>query len=153
MTITYDIDHLPGSTESVTVGVAPKSSMALISSDIDQKTGEVTAKYVINTGDPSYPAIATFRTALQRRADGVFRRISVTFETWASVTNSTTEEVVRKKISGTISALVPADVTIEVADLDNFLAEVYSFTYASVSSGTRSTTYLGKLLFGSPQVA
>lgn len=152
MTITYSIDHISTSVEDVSVEVADKANMVLQSTTTDPKTGDVVSTYVLSTGDNSYPATVTYRNSVQKRTTGPIRRISITFDTWAVKSDSVTGEVVRKPFSGTISINAPADLTIETADADNFLGNLYGFTYLSVTSKVRDTTWLGKLLFGIPQV-
>lgn len=153
MTITYSIDHIVSSTESVNVEVADKAHMTLQGTDRDPKTGELSSVYVLSTGDNSYPSYVTYRCALQKRATGLVRRISVTFDTWAVKTDDVAGTVDRKPISGTVSFNTPADMTIETSDLDEMLGNLISFQYLSVTGGARDITWLGKLLFGVPQVA
>jgi hypothetical protein len=79
------------------------------------------------------------------------RRISIQFDTWA-VDDDGAELVVRKPIMAEFVAVVPADLTIELADFNILVGNLVSFTYPSVAAGVRSTAYLQKLLFGLPQV-
>lgn len=152
MTISYALDHVATSVEDVSVEVAEKADMVLQSTSTDPKTGDVTSVYVISTGDNSYPATVTYRVAVQKRPTGLIRRISMTFDTWASRTDSVSGEVTRKPISGTVSINAPADMTIETADADDFIGNLMSYLYLSVTTKVRDTTWLGKLLFGIPQV-
>jgi len=153
MTITYSIDHLSTSVEDVSVEVAAKSEMTLQSTTTDPKTGDVVSTYVLASGDNSFPATVTYRVATQKRADGLVRRISVTFSTWATSDDSVTGLTTKKPLSGTVSFLVPADMTIEVADMDDMLGNLVSFAYLSVTTKVRSTAWLQKLLYGIPQVS
>jgi hypothetical protein len=152
MTITYSIDHLNTSVEDVSVEVAAKSEMTLQSTDVDPKTGEVVSTYVLASGDNSYPAIVTYRSSVQNRANGAIRRMSMTFSTWATAADSITGIDIKKPLLGTVSFNVPADMTIEVADMDDMIGNLFSFCYASVTTKVRSTTWLQKLLYGVPQV-
>ncbi|DAD51634.1 coat protein [ssRNA phage Esthiorhiza.2_43] len=153
MSLSYAIDHVVTSTESVNVEVAAKSELTLVSSDTDPKTGEVSSTYVLGSGDVVFPAYVTFRVASQSRRGTQVRRLSMTFDSWATETDSVSGAVVRKPISGTISVVIPADMTVELADTMQLLGNMFSFMYPSVAAGVRSTTYLSKLLYGSPQVA
>lgn len=153
MTITYSIDHLSTSVEDVSVEVAAKSEMTLQSTTTDPKTGEVVSTYVLASGDNSYPANVTYRVALQKRSDGMIRRLSVTFSTWATSADDVTGVTTKKPLSGTISFNVPADMTIEVADMDDMLGNLFSFAYLSVTTKVRSTAWLAKFLYGIPQVS
>jgi hypothetical protein len=152
MTISYSLDHTPSSTESVLVEVAPKSEMTLRATDADPKTGAVTATYVLASGDAAYEATVVYRIESQTRSDGPKRRVSMTFSTWATVSDSVAGTDKKSPISGTISLLIPADLTTELADMDDFIGTLFSFLYASQSSGARNTGYLQKLLYGVPQV-
>jgi len=152
MTITYSIDHVSGTTESVNVEVADKVNMTLQSTDTDIKTGEVVSTYVLAAGDNAYKAFVTLRCVLQTRRGAAYQRVSMTFDTWAVKSDSVAGTEERKPLSGTISFLIPADMTIEVADMDVFIGSLFSFLYVSVSTGTRNTTWLAKLLYGIPQV-
>jgi hypothetical protein len=140
------------STESVNVEVAAKSELTLIATDIDQKTGEITSTYTLASGDMAFPGLVTYRVGEQARSSGPIRRISVTLSTWATETDSVTGVIRRKPISCTISLNLPGDLTFELADVMQLLGNTFSFLYASVSAGVRSTGYLQKLLYGSPQV-
>jgi hypothetical protein len=152
MSITYSIDHLLTSVEDVSVEVADKASFALVRTLQDEKTGEVSSVYSLPSGDPTYPATVTYRSALNSRAAGNLRRISCTLNTWARSVDSVSGEEVILPISGTISLNVPQGVQVEVADLDDMIGNLFSFMYVSVTTKVRSTTWLAKLLFGITQV-
>jgi hypothetical protein len=77
----------------------------------------------------------------------------MTYSTWATETDSVTGIINRKAISGQFNFIVPMGFTVELADMDDFIGNCFSFLYSSVSAGARTTTYLGRLLFGAPQVA
>ena len=47
---------------------------------------------------------------------------------------------------------VPADITTEIADVDDFYGNLFSYLYPSQSAGVRSTAHLQKLLYGVAQV-
>jgi len=152
MTLTYSLDHVLTSCEDVSIEIADKVNLVLQSTTTDPKTGEVASIYVISTGDNSFPATVTFRVAVQKRSTGVVRRVSMTFDTWAVCSDSVSGIDTRKPFSGTVSMLVPADMTIETADVDDFIGNLFSFLYLSVTSKARDTTWLAKLLYGIPQV-
>lgn len=152
MTLTYSIDHALTTTESVSVEVADKANLVLQSTTTDPKTGDVASVYVISNGDNSYPATVTYRVGLQKRSTGTIRRISVTFDTWATCSDSVSGTDTKKPISATVSFNVPADMTVETADMDDLLGNLVSYLYLSVAGGVRDTTWLAKLLFGIPQV-
>lgn len=152
MTITYALDHVPTSTESVNVEVAPKSEMALIKTYVDPKTDELVSEYRIASGDEVYPASVVFRYGVQSRKTGDVRRISMTFYTWATKTDSVTGEVAHEPISSSVQFLLPAQMTVEVADLDDLVGNTFSFLYLSVTTGARSTAWLQALLYGRTQL-
>lgn len=152
MTHTYSLDHVATATESVLVETAAKSEMTLVSTDVDPKTGDIVSTYVLSSGDSQFPANVTYRVATQSRGGQAIRRMSMIFSTWAVDDNSVDGVATRKPISGTIALNVPADITIELADMDDFIGNLFSFLYASQSSGARNTGYLQKLLYGVPQV-
>jgi len=152
MSLTYSIDHASTSVEDVSVEIPEKSTMLLSGVTIDSKTGEIVSSYTIPSGDNSYPATVVYRCVLQKRSTGNVRRISMTFSTWATMADSVSGLDTKKAISGTISFLVPADMTIEVADMDDFIGNLFGFLYLSVTAKARDTTWLAKLLFGISQV-
>jgi len=151
MTITYSIDHVSTSVEDVSVEVADKTNMVLQSTSTDSK-GEVASTYVIATGDNSFPATIVYRSAIQNRTSGAIRRLSMTFSTWATAADSVSGTDTKKLIQGTVTFNVPADMTIEPADMDDFIGNLFSFLYLSVTTKVRDTTWLAKLLYGIPQV-
>jgi hypothetical protein len=77
----------------------------------------------------------------------------MTFSTWAVKADSVTGIEVRAPLNVTIGINVPADMTIEVADLDDLIGNAFSFLYASVTAKVRSTAWLQKLLYGATQVS
>lgn len=152
MTITYSLDHVSATTESVNVEVADKANMVLQSTTTDPKTGEVVSTYTIANGDNAFQAFIYYRSSIQSRGSAPVRKVSVTFSTWAVKSDSVSGEDTRKPFTGTFSLLMPADMTIETADVNQFIGNLFSFLYLSVTTGTRNTTWLAKLLFGIPQV-
>jgi len=152
MTITWSIDHLSTSVEDVSVEVAPKSEMTLQSTTTDPKTGEITSVYNLASGDNAFLASVTYRSSIQKRAIGDVRKISMTFSTWATMSNSFDGTETKKPVSVSCTILGPADMTLEVADLDDLIGNGFSYLYASVTSKVRDTSWLGKLLYGVPQV-
>lgn len=153
MTITYSIDHLSTSVEDVSVEVAAKSEMTLQSTTTNQKTGEVVSTYVLASGDNSFPATVSYHSLIQNQRSGPVRRIVVNFATWATKVDDVSGETTKKPVLGTIAFNVPADMTIEVADMDDLLGNLISFAYLSVTTKVRSTAWLQKLLYGIPQVS
>jgi hypothetical protein len=152
MSLSYALDHVSASTESVLVELAAKSELTLISTDTDVKTGAVVSTYTLASGDTQFPAYVTYRAEIQSRKTGVIRRISMTFDTWATQTDSVTGVIDRLPISASFAMNIPQGFTVELADIDDFIGVAFSFLFASQSSGARSTTYLSKLLYGAPQV-
>jgi len=153
MSLSYAIDHAVASTESVNVEVAAKSELTLVSTDIDPKTGAVISTYLLASGDANFPSNVTYRAEQQTRGGKTVRRVSMTFSTWATETDSVTGIVRHEPVTGTYSFVVPMAYTVELADMDDFIGNCFSFLYSSVSAGARTTTYLQKLLYGAPQVA
>jgi len=151
MSITYTLDHINASTESVNVEVAAKSEMTLVSTDTDPKSGDTISTYRLASGDVAYPGTVTYRVQAQGSNGNPTRRVVMTLSTWAT-SDDGLGLVVKKPLTGSISFVFPADMTIELADLDDFIGNLFSFLYASVTAGARSTAYLQKLLFGAPQV-
>jgi len=152
MTMSYSIDHALTSVEDVSVEVADKANMVLQSTDTDQKTGEIVSTYVISNGESNFPATVVYRVVDQNRSSGAIRRVSMTFNTWATKSDSVSGIDTKKAISGTISLNVPTDITVELSDVDDLIGNLFSFLYLSVTTKVRDTTWLGKLLFGIPQV-
>ena len=153
MTHTYSLDHVVVTTEFVSVEVAAKSEMTLQFTGPDPLNKDATiAVYRLLSGDAAYPANVTYRVENQTRKGAKIRRASMTFDTWAADDNSVDGTTARKPISGTISVNIPAEITTELADMDDMLGNMFSFMYASVSAGARNTGYLNKLFYGLPQV-
>jgi hypothetical protein len=153
MTITYSLDHVSTSVEDVSVEVADKSNMTLQFSGPDPKNpAAYLAVYVIANGDNAFPSTVSYRVENQGRASGAIRRITCTFSTWATKSDDVTGEVVKKPLVASSAFNIPADMTIEVADMDGLIGNLFSFLYLSVTTKVRDTTWLAKLLYGIPQV-
>jgi hypothetical protein len=152
VTHTYSLDHVATATESVLVETAAKSELTLISTTTDPKTGAVTSNYVLASGDDAYPATVSYRVENQTRGGNPVRRVSMTFSTWAADYNDVDGITTRKPVVASFSFVLPADLTIELADMDDLIGNAFSFLFASQSAGARNTGYLQKLLYGVPQV-
>lgn len=152
MTITYSLEHVSGTTESTLVQPPVRSEMTLVSTYTDKDGGAV-AKYVLASGDNAFPAFVTFMTSLQNKNGVRVRRIEVKLESWALKENSVDSSQVRAPIQGSIVLILPALMTIEVGDLAEFVGNLFGYTYPSISSGARSTSWLQTLLYGSPKVS
>jgi hypothetical protein len=152
MTITVSLPGVTGaSTESVTTPVADKTNLILVSSDQSDKTGRVVAVYTLSGADPGYPI------TLVVQADPILRGqkerlVSFTFNGWIKRASSVTDITEYWPLKASFNVVFPAEAPLVTADLDALMGVVYSYTYLSVSSGTRNTTWLAKLLAGSPQV-
>lgn len=151
MTLTYSIDHVSTSVEDVSVEVAAKSEMTLQATD--SVNGVQISSYVLASGDNAFPSTVTYRSEVQTRGGVQIRRVSMTFSTWATCSDSVSGVDTKKPLNVTVSFNVPADMTIEVADLDDALGNAFSFMYASVTTKVRSTAWLQKLLYGVSQVS
>lgn len=152
MTITTTIPSVSDlATESVTVQVADKTNLVLISSDIDPKTGRASAIYSLSGADSGYPITLTVN--VDPLGPGVKKRYcSFSFDGWIKQSSDVTDVTTRWPIKSSISFVVPGDAPLLLADLVKLLGATFSYTYLSVSSGTRETTWLAKILAGSPQV-
>jgi len=151
MSLSYSLDHVPTSVEDVSVEVAPKSEMTL--QGTDTVNGVLTSAYRLASGDNAFPADVTYRSEIQNRGGAQVHRISMTFATWAVKTDSVSGVETRAPINLTLSINMPADMTVEVADLDDLIGNGFSFMYPSVTTKVRSTAWLQKLLYGVTQVA
>jgi hypothetical protein len=152
MSITYSIDHLSTSVEDVSVEVAAKSEMTLMSTTTDPKTGVTSSVYSLASGDNAFPATVTYRSSVEKRAVGPVRKVSMTFSTWATKSDSVSGIDVKQDVSASVNFIFPASMTIEVADVDDLIGNLFSFLYLSVTTKVRDTTWLQKLLYGVPQV-
>lgn len=152
MALSYSIDHLSTSVEDVSVEVAPKSEMVLKSTSV--KDGKTTSVYQLASGNDVFPAFVTYSTEIQtRKGMGSVRNIVVEFSTWATMADSTSGIDTKKPLSAVFVLNLPADMTIEVADLDDLIGNLFSFLYPSVTTKVRSTTWLQNFIYGIPKAA
>jgi len=150
MTLSYAIDHVSSnSTESVTTIVADKSGRVSTQLDSDPKTGRNTSVYTLSSGDPNHPATITYSVDPPSQ-DAKTRYGSITFRTWCTQTDSVTGIVTWWPIQATISFVITNGAPVQLADFNKLIAAIFSYSYASVSSGVRDTVWLQNLLFGSP---
>jgi hypothetical protein len=151
MTITTKVVHVTDeSTESVTLSVADKTNLILVSSDLDQKTGNATAVYTLSGADAGYPVNLTVN--IEPVVPGKSRRGSFTFRTWVKQTSDVSDVVTRWPIQASITFLIGGDAPLALADFNKLIGVLTSYTYLSVAAGVRDTTWLAKILAGSPQV-
>jgi hypothetical protein len=155
MSHSYAIEHAPGgTTESVLIEVSEKADFSLTFGPAPDPLNKnaIISIYTLANGDQTYPATVTYRVEAIKRDGKLVRRLSMTYDTWATDTDSVTGDVAREPISMTWSANVPTTFSVEVADFDDMLGNFFNFLYASQSSGARATTYISKLLFGASKV-
>lgn len=151
MATTFSLDHVVSSTESVLVEVGAKSEFISQGTVIDPKTGARITTYTLGSGDSAYLATVEYRIEEQTRGGLPVRRVSMTFRTWAT-SDDGLGNVLKKPVSGQFAFVLPTDITIELADLDDFIGNCFSFLYASQSAGARNTGYISNLLYGSSKV-
>lgn len=152
MTVTTVISSVSAnSTESVTVEVADKTNLVLVSSDLNEKTGRATAVYALSGADAGYPITLTVNS--DPMGPGVKSRYcSITFRTWVKQSSDVTDITTRWPIQVSTSIVVAGDAPLVLADLVKLLGVGFSYSYLSVTSGARETTWAAKLLAGSPQL-
>lgn len=154
MSLSYALEHVSASTESVLVELAAKSEYVLTygpGPNPDNKN-ETIAVYTLNSGDLTYPATVTYGCETTLKGGKPIRRVRMTFTTWATETDSVTGVIRREPISTSWAMNIPVTFSVELADLDDFLGVGFSHLFASQSSGARTTTYLSRLQLGSPAV-
>lgn len=152
MTLTYSIDHLSTSVEDVSVEVAAKSEMTLNGTGPDQ-SGTMASVYTLASGDNAYPSTVTYRSSVVTRRGSTVRQISLTFSTWATKADSVSGLDTKENLIASINLSVPATMTVETADVDDLVGNLFSFLYPSVTTKVRSTAWLQKLLYGVTQVS
>jgi len=153
MSQSYSIDHLVTSVEDVSVEVAAKSELSFSNSGIDN-SGLPFATYSLASGDNAFPATVTFKSGIQPRKNaGSVRYIAVQFNTWATKTDSVSGVDTKSPLQAQVSFTLPTDMTIETADMDDLVGNLFSFLYPSVTTKVRSTAWLSKLLYGGVTVA
>jgi hypothetical protein len=152
MTVTTAISFVSDlSTESVTIQVANKTDLVLVSSDIDPKTNRATAIYSLSGADAGYPVTLTVNS--DPVGPGVKSRYcSITLRTWVKQSSDVTDVTTRWPIQASMSFVVAGDAPLALADLVKLFGAAFSYTYLSVTAGTRETTWAAKLLAGSPQL-
>jgi len=152
MTVTTVISSVSGnSTESVTTLVADKTNLVLVSSDIDLKTNRATAIYTISGAEAGHPITLTVNS--DPTGPGIKSRYcSISFRSWIKRSSDVTDISEYWPVQASISFVVAGDAPLSLAMLQDLIDVAFSYSYLSVSSGTRNTTWLAKLLAGAPQV-
>jgi hypothetical protein len=152
MTLSYSIDHLSTTVEDVSVEVAAKSEMTLQSTSV--KDGKTTTIYRLASGSDVFPAYVTYSSEIQtRKGMGSVRNVVIEFSTWATMADSVSGIDTKRPLSAVFVLNLPADMTIEVADLDDLIGNCFSFLYPSVTTKVRSTTWLQNFIYGIPKAA
>lgn len=147
MTHTLSIDRVDSTIVAVNVEEIDQTGLILLDTTTDAKTGATVSRYTLADGDPHYPSYIDIKNQVDPKDGKGVRRISITFRTWARDLDSVSGEEVIEPISFVTAMNLPA-MNLEVADLNVALANCYALTYDSVTTGTRSTALLSKLLFG-----
>jgi hypothetical protein len=151
MSHTLSIDRVDTTTTSVDVEGIDQSNLILLSNSTDPKTGATISRYTLADGDPQYPTYVDIKNQVDPRdAEGI-RRTSITLRTWSRDLDSVSGLEVIKPISVVIAMNLPA-MNLEVADVDQLLANAYSLTYGTVTMGARSVDLLNQLIFGLTQL-
>jgi len=152
MTITTTLPFVSSlSTESVTLPAADKSDLILAADDTDAKTGRLTAVYTLSGSDTGYPSTLTVN--VDPPGPGVKSRYcSFTFRTWVKQTSDVSDSIMYWPVQASMTFVIDAAAPLALSDLMKLAGAAFSYTYASVSSGTRDTAYLARILAGSPIV-
>lgn len=153
MTVTTVIQgYNPATDESVDVIVADKSGLVLMSLDQDPKTKRSTAIYALSGSDPGYPITLTVNSD-PPGADVKSRYCSITFRTWVNSVYSATDEEKYWPVQASVSFVIPGDAPVTPALLSQLVDVAFSYTYLSVTTGVKDTTWLAAILLGSPETA
>jgi len=137
------------STESVTLPAADKTDLVYESVSVDSKTGRITAIYTLSGADTGYPSTVTVNVD-PPGPDVKSRYCSITFRTWTKTTSSLVDTIDRRAVQASVSFVIDGSAPLVLSDLMALLGTAFSYTYLSVSSGTRDTTWMAKILAGSP---
>jgi hypothetical protein len=152
MTTTVTVPFVTSlSTEDVTLPAANKADLVLASTNVDAKSGRITAAYTIAGADSGYPS-QLIVTDDPPGPDVKNRYGSFTFKTWVKRTTSLNDGVEYWPLQATISFVVAGDAPLALSDFGLLLAAAFSYTYASVTTKVRDTAWLSKVLAGSPVV-
>lgn len=145
MTTVYSIDNVVATDVDVAVPQLDQDTFKLVSAITDLKTGVSITTFTIPTGDPTYPLRVTVRTEKPAKTDAV-RRSSITLASWArTVVDDVVVSV--KPITATIALNVPAG-GLEMADVSDFMGNLYGLTFGSLNTKVPAVDHLSSLMFG-----
>lgn len=150
MSLSYDISGVGGTAVAVNVEPITQGNLEW-KTETPAKSGDGrTQTYSLNTSDLVAPLQVHVFSVTEKSGGILTRRFNITIESAILTTDSVDGRLYERDmpIKATLSMTVPLGAGVEVADLDKLLANLYSLTYPSVSSGTRNTGFMSKMLRG-----
>lgn len=143
MSLSYDIPGITGlSGVDVTVKALDQTKL-VHKRQIQNQDGSYTDLYQMSTSDPAYPITVEVRVS---PAKNRLRTFQITLKTWATITESITGAVIYRQIRKWNGIELPADVTIEVADLAVLYMADFALTYKSVTTKVPDTVVVADAL-------
>lgn len=149
MTTTNSIDNVGGTDSAVNIKKIDESTLHQVITEA-MSNGATRTTYKIATGDPLFPLTVGVQHKLDPKGLGGHgqRSTSFTINTWARSVTDTDDPIV-----GAVNAMLvvnlPADVPMDVDDVRILLENLYSLTYASVTSSEPESNRLAATsLFG-----
>jgi len=147
MTVTLAIDRTGGTPADVSVPKIAEADFMRLGTEMLPNGSRTT--YTVATGDTTYPTKIVVQTKLDPNGNGGSGQKSATIsiQTWARATDDVTGEVLVKPCNSMLAVNLPADLPVEVEDVLALIENVFSLTYATLSTKVPVTTRLSALMF------
>lgn len=148
MTLTSSIANTSSATTSVSVPRITMSSLVLIGTTKDEKTGVTIGRYRLPSGDTRYPLELQLKIQL---VNGV-RRCQGTLSSFVKIDDSVSGESAYTPISCGLWVNVP-DVLVNLADVAQFVMNTVGVILGTVTTGSPDYKVLSNLLYGVPGIS
>lgn len=153
MATVVSIDRAGGTPADVSIDKLDEATFQLLSTDV-LPNGATRSTYTVASGDPRYPTTITIQTKLDKNGNKGRGVQSATFalNSWARVeVDSVISDIA--PINAALSINIPVGVALEIADIRQYIENLYALTYATLSTNEPVNDRLSaSVLFGVTQV-
>lgn len=115
-----------------------------------RQNGVKYASYTYNTSDPAHPVTVTVEASTSAKARTI--NWSLTLRAYATATESITGAITYRPVEAAIAVILPADMTVEVADFRKMIDALYGSSFKVLTVKVPDTVVISDMLFAAAEV-
>lgn len=154
MTTTNTIDRVGGTASDISILKIDEAIVEELATEVLKTPVGARTTFNVNSGDPRYPTsiVAQVKPDPKGNGGGGIRNCLLAINTFARTETDGVIDKIRP-ISVVLSASIPMDAAVDVADLHDLLENLFSLTYTTVTTKEGDDNRLSNwLLFGSTRI-